>query len=151
MFQKTRSQPCFCHSGKALALGSVLLSLLSSPAYAAEWTGAVDNDWFNTGNWSGGVPAAGGIGVIDTTVNAPEITSAGAVAGYTYVGNTATGALTVSDGGTLTSSSYSYIGINAGSTGTATVTGAGSSWTISGHLTAYYKPTNLGNVHLKAL
>ena len=136
MFQKTRSQPCFCHSGKALALGSVLLSLLSSPAYAAEWTGAVDNDWFNAGNWSGGVPAAGGIGVIDTTVNAPEITSAGAVAGYTYVGNTATGALTVSDGGTLTSSSYSYIGINAGSTGTATVTGAGSSWTISGHLTA---------------
>ena len=129
MFRKTRSQPCFCHSGKALALGSVLLSLLSSPAYAAAWTGAIDNDWFNAGNWNTGVvPTAVVDGYINTIVNAPEITSAGAVSRYTYVGSTATGALTVSEGGTLTSAGTSSVGNNAGSTGTATVTGAGSLW-----------------------
>ena len=132
MFRKTRSQPCFCHSGKALALGSVLLSLLSSPAYAADWTGAVDNDWFNAGNWSGGVPTTGMTGYIDTTVNAPEITSAGAVSRYTYVGNTATGALTVSEGGTLTASGSINIGQNLGSEGMVVVTGAGSSLAANG-------------------
>lgn len=137
MFQKTRSQPCFCPSGKALALGSVLLSLLSSPAYAAAWTGAVDNDWFNAGNWSGGVPTAGVTGIINTTTNAPEITSAGAESGTAIIGNTATGALTVSDGGTLTSTT-SHIGLTFGSTGTAVVTGAGSSWEILGELSASY-------------
>ena len=128
MFRKTRSPPCFCHSGKALALGSVLLSLLSSPAYAATWTGAVDNDWFNAGNWSGGVPTTGMTGYIDTTVNAPVIT--GAAAGSAHVGNTATGALTISGGGTLTSG-VGFVGYHA--SGVGTVTGAGSLWETSAH------------------
>jgi T5SS/PEP-CTERM-associated repeat protein len=47
-----------------------------------------------------------------------------------YIGNTGSGTLNV-NGGSQLSSSRGYLGNNAGSTGTATVTGAGSQWTNS--------------------
>src|SRR5665647_2974450 len=45
-----------------------------------------------------------------------------------FIGESATGALTIQGGGTL-STDNGFLGDNAGSNGTATVTGAGSSWT----------------------
>jgi T5SS/PEP-CTERM-associated repeat protein len=50
------------------------------------------------------------------------------------VGYRNAGSLTVADGRTL-ASSIGYIGYNAGVNGTATVTGSGSNWTMSGALT----------------
>jgi T5SS/PEP-CTERM-associated repeat protein len=47
-----------------------------------------------------------------------------------YIGNTGSGTLNV-NGGSQLSSSRGYLGNNAGTTGTATVTGAGSQWTNS--------------------
>jgi hypothetical protein len=41
-----------------------------------------------------------------------------------------TGTLSVQNGGTVSNATNGEIGVNAGSTGTVTVTGAGSSWTI---------------------
>ncbi len=49
------------------------------------------------------------------------------------VGDWGNGTLTVSSGGTLTSS-FAVLGNNAGSTGSVLVTGAGSSWTAGGYL-----------------
>lgn len=46
------------------------------------------------------------------------------------VGDSADGNLTI-DGGSAVTSSYSYLGYNAGITGTATVTGSGSKWTTT--------------------
>jgi T5SS/PEP-CTERM-associated repeat protein len=50
-----------------------------------------------------------------------------------YVGNTADGTLTVSDGSTLTCL-HGIIGFSSGVTGTVTVTGAGSSWATGNKL-----------------
>lgn len=49
--------------------------------------------------------------------------------GYLIVGNSGTGTLTVSNGGTVTTGGSAFIGENAGSVGIVTVGGAGSSWT----------------------
>ncbi|CAN7385211.1 autotransporter domain-containing protein [Polaromonas sp. LjRoot131] len=56
------------------------------------------------------------------------------IGGTLLVGNTGTGTLTVSNGGTV-SNVIGYLGFDAGSTGNATVTGANSTWTNSGPLT----------------
>ena len=92
------------------------------------WTGAVDNDWFNAGNWSTGVPNIGENTNVDTETNAPVIDTTGAEANFFHVGYNGIGTLTVSDGGTVSSANASFIGRNLTSTGTATVTGTGSSW-----------------------
>jgi T5SS/PEP-CTERM-associated repeat protein len=54
------------------------------------------------------------------------------------VGQSGAGTVTVSNGGALTSSGDATLGVNLGSDGNTTVTGAGSSWAISG-------TTTLGN------
>ena len=53
------------------------------------------------------------------------------------IGITGVGTLAV-DGGSQLSSGLSYLGYNAGSTGTATITGAGSKWTNSSELKVGY-------------
>ena len=69
---------------------------------------------------------------IDTiTPNATVIGAAGAQATGLRVGVSATGALTIQSGGTM-NNTLGIIADNVGSTGTATVDGAGSSWTNSG-------------------
>ncbi len=50
------------------------------------------------------------------------------------VGNSGTGTLTIRNGGTVSNTGLGYLGNNAGSTGTVTVDGAGSTWTNSGDL-----------------
>jgi T5SS/PEP-CTERM-associated repeat protein len=49
--------------------------------------------------------------------------------GMLEVGKGGTGTLTIADGGKVSNSSWAYIGRDSGSTGTATVTGPGSTWT----------------------
>ncbi len=64
----------------------------------------------------------------NTTINLTQSS-----AGDLGVGHTGSATLTIADGMAV-SSGNGYLGYNAGSTGTATVTGAGSSWSNSGGL-----------------
>lgn len=104
------------------------LALATAPSFATDWTGATSTDWFDGTNWSAGVPTSGIDASIDTVTSHATIAGTARAQGL-FVGNTGTGALTIQNGGTL-SSSIGYIGFLSGSTGTVTVTGAGSSWTV---------------------
>jgi fibronectin-binding autotransporter adhesin len=122
----------------AFLLGSTALVgiALSTPASAASlnWTGATSVDWFTAGNWS---PAAvpGGADTVTIDTQAPFqalILSAGAQSGVLTVGESGTGTLIISNGGTLASDA-STLGNAAGSQGTATIDGAGSEWNLGIH------------------
>ncbi|MEM6503848.1 MAG: PEP-CTERM sorting domain-containing protein [Planctomycetota bacterium] len=63
--------------------------------------------------------------LIDNTVATPTITEG------TVIGDTGNGSLSIQGGGQL-SSTDAFLGLLSGSTGSATVTGAGSTWTNSG-------------------
>ena len=104
----------------------------TTPSRAVEfWNGSASTDWFNAGNWAAIVPNNTTSTRIDTvTPNATVIGAAGAQATGLRVGVAATGALTIQNGGTV-NNTLGIIGDNAGSTGTATVDGAGSRWTNS--------------------
>ncbi len=117
----------------ATALSGACLALCV-PANGADWTGAVSSDWFDAGNWSGGVPNGGNPASINTaTPNAPVIAAPGAQSSGTGVGGTLS-ERTIQGGGTLTDPG-SAIGPVSGSTGTVTVEGPGSVWnTASSHI-----------------
>ena len=104
----------------------------TTPSRAVEfWNGSASTDWFNAGNWTVIVPDNTTSTRIDTvTPNATVIGAAGAQATGLRVGVSATGALTIQNGGTV-NNTLGIIADKAGSTGTATVDGAGSSWTNS--------------------
>lgn len=71
------------------------------------------------------------LGAYPTGLGTATITGAGSSwssSNEFYVGLHGTGSLTISDEGTVTSTSSSYIGASSISTGTAAVTGTGSSW-----------------------
>src|SRR5437667_276924 len=123
----------FQHSltGTSVALGMVLAS--TTPSRAVEfWNGSASTDWFSVGNWSAIVPDNTTSTRIDTvTPNATVVGAAGAQSTGLRVGVSATGGLTIRTGGTV-SSDWGFVGVNAGSTGTAIVDGAGSAWTTAG-------------------
>jgi T5SS/PEP-CTERM-associated repeat protein len=112
-------------------------------------------DWFNPLNWSAGVPNSGTIAQINNGGTA-EITLGGAAAsqvelgiaagdagtlstsgsgslqdeGAMYVGEQGTGTLSITAGASISSSLFA-LGQSPGSSGTATVSGPGSTWTNS--------------------
>lgn len=114
------------------AIGLVLAG--SDPALAVDWTGSTSSDWFTGTNWVGGAPTGTtDVWIRTITPNPPVIGTAGAQAKVVFDGLSASmGDLTIEGGGTL-SSVDSHLGSDSGSTGTATVTGAGSDWTNSGN------------------
>jgi T5SS/PEP-CTERM-associated repeat protein len=114
------------------ALGLALAT--TTPSLATDWTGNNSTDWFDGGNWSGGVPTIGDNAFIDRiTPHATVVEAAGAQALNLIVGVNGTGSLTIQSGGTV-NSVEGFIGGQAGSTGTVTVDGTGSHWTNSGEL-----------------
>src|SRR5262249_22050609 len=117
-------------------VAAALLAATSSTRAQTFWTGAISSDWFTPGNWTAGVPIGpvGTSAFIDTvTPNAAVVGTAGATAQVVFVGQNGTGALTIQSGGTVSSIfGLGVVGNNAGSQGTATVTGAGSTWTNLG-------------------
>ncbi|WP_201415031.1 autotransporter domain-containing protein [Mesorhizobium sp. J8] len=103
-------------------------------ASSSQWTGAASTDWFDSANWLGGVPDSSASAVIDTSVPNAATVSAPDAKGYVIVvGNSGAGSLTIQNGGAV-SDTYAYVGYGAGSTGTVTVDGAGSTWTSLGIL-----------------
>src|SRR6266704_2622524 len=117
-------------AASVVALG--LVSATTTPSRAAEqWTGAASTDWFSAGNWSAGVPTNSTSTRIDTiTPNATVVGTAGAQATGLRVGVFGAGALTIQNGGTV-NNTLGIFADQAGSSGTATVDGAGSTWTNS--------------------
>ncbi|WP_164718687.1 autotransporter domain-containing protein [Bradyrhizobium sp. LVM 105] len=111
---------------------------VTTQAQAQSWNGATP-DWFTAGNWTpGGVPTNATNATIDTSSpNAAVISSGNAQAQTVIIGLSATGGLTIQNGATL-SDSVGALGRFLGATGTATVDGAGSSWSNSADLSVGY-------------
>jgi T5SS/PEP-CTERM-associated repeat protein len=104
-------------------------ALLASPvaAQAQSWTGATSTDWFTAGNWSGGVPATNSSPTIDSTNPGGQgavVNAATNALTQLNLGVNAQGLLTITTGGSILMN-YGVLGANAGSTGTAIVTGTG--------------------------
>jgi T5SS/PEP-CTERM-associated repeat protein/autotransporter-associated beta strand protein len=105
---------------------TMMAALACAPAQANEWTGAVSSDWFTPANWSDGLPTDDTNVVIDATQHDPEISGGDASIRYFDI---YAGALTISGGGTL-SSSVGGIG-GRESEAIVTVTGQGSRWSTT--------------------
>lgn len=94
-------------------------SIGSAEAFVTSWTGAVSSDWTNVGNWSNGEPGSGGdlsttIVLTGSPFASPIISTPGVTDYLVRIDGSggATGALTITNGGTLTLSRYISISIN---------------------------------------
>jgi hypothetical protein len=105
-----------------LALALLALACFSSaPAFGqANWNGSSDDNWFNAGNWSGGVPTSSTDAFIDSITNNPVLIGGGAA----YVNNlglgSASNGLTIASGGSL-----NVYGSSISNAGTISLTGGG--------------------------
>ncbi len=136
-----------------VSAGNVTLSPLASPGSPYTWTvtdASHAADLFVTGAAFGvGTPGAGVIALdIDDAVRIGHAAALAVGWGSAVtcgrgldVGYEGTGKLTIEDGGQVTAKSYGYLGLSAGSAGTATVTGAGSTWRIASNLDVGYEGT----------
>jgi len=140
----------------AYCLGLLAFALSCAATAQTIWTGTT-GDWFDGANWSLGVPDASGAARVDNGGTA-QISASGAVAQSVILGNEASdsGAITASAGGNLAVAADLSVGYGgsgtllitggaqvsdfsgeigytiastSGVSGTATVEGAGSSWT----------------------
>lgn len=124
----------------SLSAAALTAAATGSASAQANWTGATSNDWMVGSNWTTGAPPTPGQTINIGVVGAPPIRETvlglgGPVSvsvGTTNIGNSGAtaGNLTIQNGSTLTSTASTRIGISAGSTGIATVTGPGSRWNI---------------------
>ncbi|MEO6499133.1 MAG: hypothetical protein ABIN95_08980 [Mucilaginibacter sp.] len=87
--------------------GSVILSYQPIPVNT--WTGSVNTDWNNAGNWSGGIPDAADDVTIPNVTNDPVISNNAAVAKSVRVQST--GILTISAAGVLVVNGGSTFGL----------------------------------------
>ncbi|MDO9412062.1 MAG: autotransporter domain-containing protein [Pseudolabrys sp.] len=129
------------------ALVALGLVLAPSPSRSdTNWTGANSTDWFDPGNWSGGVPTNATDAFFDmVTPNPAEVDGPAAQAGEIYVGIIGTGTLTIQNGGAVSSNS-GIIGFSTTAAGTVTVDGAGSSWVNTGQLAVALAGTGVLNI-----
>lgn len=137
----TKSKSAFGLTTALLASAGLAALGAGSPGLATDWTGNVSRDWSNAANWSGGTIPSGVNAVVDvTSPNAPRI--AAGVFAYTpqlFIGQSATGVLTISDG--MLSTDSLWLGYGAGASGTLRATGASSEISVSGSLYVGYDGT----------
>ncbi|KTC74506.1 Extracellular serine protease precursor [Legionella birminghamensis] len=120
----------FCYLFSCKQVIPLLTALcISNASWAVDWTGSVSNDWFDPLNWIPGVPAAGDSAIIDTIIPNPTEVNSSSTAFLTslLIGDLNEGTFNIVNGG-IVSNFLGSIGTNAGSTGTVTVSGAGSQW-----------------------
>jgi T5SS/PEP-CTERM-associated repeat protein len=120
---------------RAALLASTALLASAGLAHAQNWTGTVSTSWFTAGNWNGGVPATNSSPTIDSTNpgGAGAVVNAATNAlNQLNVGVNAQGLLTITTGGSILMND-GILGANAGSTGTAIVTGTGA-WNTNNDL-----------------
>ena len=123
--------------------GAYALSLLSaSPAMAQSpvWNGTQSSQWQDAQNWSPNTLPTGTdfVFINSVTANAPVIDNVSVQAGTLFLGAVGGPTLTVQNGGQLTSGTAIISNSNNGlvpgmelETGTATITGNGSTWTAT--------------------
>lgn len=87
-------------AGWSISYTATSVILTYGPTAGATWTGAVNTDWTNTGNWMGGVPGASTDVIIPDVTNDPVISTTTAVAKSIVVNSGAV--LTTSNGAVLT-------------------------------------------------
>lgn len=141
----------------ATALASSAWLGLVFQAHGQTWEGDVGYDWFDGGNWAGGVaPSAGSTVTIKTSgiLSTPAIDGI-ASAATVFVGGLPLGtSLRIGNGGSLTTTT-AIIGnssVNAASpaaseVGEATVSGTGSTWTTDALHVGYY---GAGDLNIEA-
>ncbi|WBH14990.1 autotransporter-associated beta strand repeat-containing protein [Sphingomonas radiodurans] len=147
-------------NGHRLARRGLLIALmagsaLAGTAQAQTWTGAVDDDYANGANWSGGVvpvPAAGpAVVAINTTAVAPVVDAGDIVTGKELrIGAFGPATLTVRNGGSLTAASTTVGGSldggsNADADGTLLISGAGTQ-VSAGRLLAAFGDGSVGTI-----
>ena len=132
-----------------LSLAVLLTTVLAARAAETVWTDGT-GDWFLSPNWSAGVPTNTSTARINNG-GTSQVATSGATAGTVYLGfgtgdsgtlsvsgagrlnatldlgASGTGTLTITNGGVVTGGRFT-MGDLAGSTGVATVSGAGSKW-----------------------
>ncbi len=88
--------------GIALALVLVAIPVIADEPDTA-WTGQTDSDWFEAGNWTGGVPGSGDLVHIDTDIPNPTEIEDGETEeiGDLFVGVENQAGLSILDGGVL--------------------------------------------------
>ncbi|MGE0255636.1 MAG: autotransporter domain-containing protein [Alphaproteobacteria bacterium] len=104
---------------------TLLLAVMATHAGAQSIWQAGPGDWFEAGNWSGGVPGSSDTAIISNGGTA-RVGDPGAEADSLFVGEDGTGTLTVEDGGEV-NAPFVSLGEEADGDGTLTVDGAGSS------------------------
>ena len=129
-----RSQLSCSASVAALLVGAVIIGgIVPAQAGTPNWIGAASGDWFSGTNWdTNAAPGAADNAFIDTKTPNATTLDGGVGTGTAnivsvIVGFTHTGDLTITNGGSL-GGTDGNIGYNAGSQGTATVTGINSRW-----------------------
>ena len=113
-----------------LAIAIVLLLAGLAFADTVTWTAAVNTDFTNVGNWTGGVPAADGDTIDSTTATAPA-TNRPTEAGETYH-------FSITNAVTVTISSF----LNGAAIGNVTVDNAGATVYCGGAITGNVVVTN---------
>jgi len=140
-----------------LLLAATALTMpMSALAQDTMWTGGDSDDWFDPGNWSGGVPMVS----TDTYINgdgmAPVIDGNDAVTRDLIMGTgdpgAPSGSLAIENGGRLESNAAA-IGIAAGSDYSVTVSGPNASWTwvITNSNTVWAGKTTIGEAGIGRL
>jgi hypothetical protein len=85
--------------GRAAAVAAIAMPAVAFGQLSTTWTGSQSADWFNSGNWSAGVPDA----TIDAEVagGLPQITAGDAAAHTLFLGALSGGGVLTHTGGTL--------------------------------------------------
>jgi N-acetylneuraminic acid mutarotase len=84
------------------ASASTNVIIISVPVNGILWTGNIDNNWHNAGNWNAGIPSSIKDVIIPAGLtNYPTLTSAGACHNI-FLGSSAAGTATLLDNGYLT-------------------------------------------------
>lgn len=107
----------------------LILCFTAIPSQAQTWVGTTSS-WFTNSNWDTLTqPGSSSFTYIDNSGTA-QVSTNSAVSGTLYVGRTATGSVTIQNGGSITNQ-YTSIGDTSTGIGTVTVTGSGSILTSS--------------------
>jgi len=108
-------------------LGTAAFVLLAVAAHSqSNWTGATSSDWAQAANWTGGVPATGTNGVLNTVAPNPTVVNGiSANVSTLTVGQIAIGSLTITGGGVLHAANSIVLGSAGGGSGNLTVLSSG--------------------------
>jgi outer membrane autotransporter protein len=130
----------------------IALALFGAAHADTNWTGAVSTDWFTMGNWdTNTVPTAGDVVTLDTLATNPTvIDTAAASASALVIGSSgsASGSLTITNGGSLTAQTAALGRNSPNSSGTITLQD-GSMMSLTDSFTAFtVGETGMGHLNI---